>query len=53
MVELLISKGANVNAQNESGKSALMLGKWCLKLIWIIFVELSFILSEKLLLPVN
>ncbi len=25
MVELLITKGANVNSQNESGKTALML----------------------------
>ena len=26
MVELLLSKGANVNTQSENGKTALMLG---------------------------
>lgn len=32
MVELLIQKGANVNAQNETGKTALMLGAFAGKL---------------------
>ena len=32
MVELLIMKGANVNAQNESGKTAIMLAAFAGKL---------------------
>lgn len=32
MVELLINKGANVNAQNESGKTAIMLAAFAGKL---------------------
>lgn len=32
MVELLIHKGANVNAQNESGKTAIMLAAFAGKL---------------------
>lgn len=32
MVELLITKGANVNAQNESGKTAIMLAAFAGKL---------------------
>ncbi len=32
MVELLISKGCNVNAQNETGKTALMLASFSGKL---------------------
>lgn len=31
LVELLIQKGASVNAQNEAGKTALMIGKQNLK----------------------
>ena len=35
IVELLVLKGANVNAQNEAGKTALMIGKLNSKIILI------------------
>ncbi len=53
MVELLLSKGANANAQSESGKTALMLGK-CLAIYSVVFQLIYLIfLTIKLLSGVN